>query len=135
MTLSEFDNALGACIRDFVDSHNGCVTPPTSRVGTLNRKGGGVYTRLFYATIQPGQDDEAMTVVNSILPKIRESEGCLHVQILKGGEDLVGITDWASTQALSAYADGEVAKELFTRLTPLLMGVPTTRSYDMIVNI
>ena len=94
-----------------------------------------MYTRLFYATIQPGQDDEAMSVVNSLLPRIRGSEGCLHVQILKGGEDLVGITDWASTAALSAYADGEVAKELFTRLTPLLMGVPTTRSYDMIVNI
>ena len=94
-----------------------------------------MYTRLFYATVQPGQGDEAWNVINDVLPKIRSSKGCLHVQVLQGGDDLVGITDWESTEVLSSYADGAVAQELFARLTPLLMGLPTTRSYEMKVNI
>lgn len=94
-----------------------------------------MYTRLFYATIQPDQGVEAWDVINDILPRIKGSEGCLHVQILQGGDDLVGITDWATTEALSAYSDGAVAQELFARLTPLLMGLPTTRSYEMKVNL
>jgi quinol monooxygenase YgiN len=94
-----------------------------------------VYTRLFYATVQPSRGDEAWAVINDILPRIKASPGCLHVQVLQGGDDIVGITDWASTDALAGYADGDVAKDLFTRLTPLLMGMPTTRSYNMIVDL
>jgi quinol monooxygenase YgiN len=94
-----------------------------------------VHTRLFYATIQPDKGEVAWGVINDMLPKITASKGCLHVQILQGGDDLVGITDWESTEALSAYADGEVAQELYARLTPLLMGLPTTRSYEIKVNL
>jgi quinol monooxygenase YgiN len=94
-----------------------------------------VYTRLFYATVQPGKGAEAWDVLNDIVPKVKGSKGCLHVQILQGGDDVVGITDWESTEALSAYADGEVAQDLFSRLTPLLMGLPTTHSYEMKVNL
>ena len=54
----------------------------------------------------------------------------MQVQVLEGRDDLVGITGWESQETLAAYADGEVARELFTRLTPLLMGAPTTRSYE-----
>jgi quinol monooxygenase YgiN len=88
-----------------------------------------VYTRLFYATVQPAKNAEAWTVLDELLPRIRAHEGCLQVQVLQGGDDLVGITDWTSKEALAAYADGDVARELFSRLTPLLMGAPTTRSY------
>jgi quinol monooxygenase YgiN len=85
---------------------------------------------LFYATVQPGKNAEAWQVLDELLPRIRGHEGCLKVQVLEGGDDLVGITDWESTEALAAYADGEVARELFSRLTPLLMGAPITRSYE-----
>jgi len=36
---------------------------------------------------------------------------------------------------LAAYADGELARELFTRITPLFMGRPTARSYEVKLNL
>ena len=89
-----------------------------------------MYTRLFYATVQPEKNAEAWKVLDDLLPRVRAHEGCLQVQVLEGGDDLVGITGWESKETLAAYADGEVARQLFTRLTPLLMGAPTTRSYE-----
>jgi quinol monooxygenase YgiN len=94
-----------------------------------------MYTRLFYATVQPGHADEAQTVIDDLVPKIKGSRGCLHIQVLRGGDDIVGITDWESQDALAGYADGEIARELFSRLAPHLMGVPSTRSYEMVINL
>lgn len=94
-----------------------------------------MYTRLFYGTIQSGKSDEAWSVLNDIIPKVKGESGCVLLQVLQGGDEIVGITSWATKEDLSAYANGEMAKELFTRLTPLLMGNPTTRSYDVKVNL
>jgi heme-degrading monooxygenase HmoA len=94
-----------------------------------------VYTRLFYGTIQPGKADEARAVFDDMLPKVKEQKGCLLLQLLQGGDEIVGITSWETKEDLAAYADGNLSRELFARITPLLMGKPTTRSYDVKVNL
>ncbi|MDQ3946097.1 MAG: antibiotic biosynthesis monooxygenase [Actinomycetota bacterium] len=94
-----------------------------------------MYTRLFYGTIQPGKHDEAWSVLDDVIPKVKGEPGCVLLQVLQGGDEIIGISSWATREDLAAYADGEVAKELFSRLTPLLMGMPTTRSYDVKVNL
>ena len=38
---------------------------------------------------------------------------------------------WETTATLAAYADGEVARDLFTRITPLMLGRPTARSSEV----
>ena len=38
-------------------------------------------------------------------------------------------------KVLAAYADSEVARELFKRIAPLFMGVPTVRSYEVKLNL
>ncbi|HKN40017.1 MAG TPA: antibiotic biosynthesis monooxygenase [Acidimicrobiia bacterium] len=93
-----------------------------------------MYTRLFYGTIQPGRGEEAWTVLHDLIPKVKGQQGCGHLQVLQSGDEIVGITGWETREALAAYVDGDVARELFTRLTPLLMGKPTTRSYEVRVD-
>jgi quinol monooxygenase YgiN len=93
-----------------------------------------VHTRLFYATIQPGRVADAMAVINHLVEKVRTQQGCMAIQVLQGGDDVVGITTWETDEDLAAYADGDVAREMFTRLTPLLMGMPQTKSYEVKVN-
>jgi hypothetical protein len=36
---------------------------------------------------------------------------------------------------LASYADGELARELFKRITPLFMGMPTVRTYEVRLNL
>ena len=93
-----------------------------------------MYTRLFYGTIQPGRGEEAWMVLHDLIPKVKGQQGCGHLQVLQSGDEIVGITGWDTREALAAYVDGDVAQELFTRLTPLLMGKPTTRSYEVRVD-
>ena len=75
-----------------------------------------MYTRLFYGTIQPGRAEEVWAVFDDIIPKVKAQAGCGPLQV---------------QEALVAYVDGDLARELFARLTPLLMGKPTSRSYEV----
>jgi quinol monooxygenase YgiN len=94
-----------------------------------------MHTRLIYGTVQPGMHDEVWRIFDDIIPRVKAQPGCVLLQVLQGGDEFVGITTWASKEELAAYADGGLARELFSRLTPLLMGMPTTRSYDVKVNL
>lgn len=90
-----------------------------------------MYTRLFYGTIQPGRADEVWAVFDDIIPKVRAQPGCGPLQVLQSGDEIVGISNWESQEALVSYVDGALAADLFARLTPLLMGKPTSRSYEV----
>ena len=90
-----------------------------------------MYTRLFYGTIQTGKEQEALAVLREFVDRIQNEPGCLLGQVLQNGNEIVGISSWESKETLAAYADGEVARELFTRITPLFMGRPTARSYEV----
>jgi quinol monooxygenase YgiN len=90
-----------------------------------------MHTRLFYGTIQTGKEQEALTVLNEFVDRVKQFRGCLLGQLLQTGNEIVGISTWETKEDLAAYADSEVARELFTRITPLLMGRPTARSYEV----
>jgi quinol monooxygenase YgiN len=90
-----------------------------------------MYTRLFYGTIQTGKEQEAMAILREFVDRIQQEPGCLLGQVLQNGSEVVGISSWENKEALPAYADGEIARELFTRITPLFMGRPTARSYEV----
>lgn len=90
-----------------------------------------MYTRLFYGSIQPGRADEVWAVFDDIIPKVKAQPGSGPLQVLVSGDEVVGISSWESQEALASYVDGDVARELFSRLTPLLMGKPKSRSYEV----
>ena len=90
-----------------------------------------MYTRLFYGTIQTGKESEALAVLTEFVDRVKQQRGCLLGQLLQNGNEIVGISTWATKEDLAAYADGAVARELFTRITPLFLGRPTVRSYEV----
>jgi quinol monooxygenase YgiN len=73
-------------------------------------------------------------VFDDIIPKVKAQPGCGPLQVLVSGDEVVGISTWEDQEALSSYVDGDLARELFTRLTPLLMGKPKSRSYEVKAN-
>lgn len=94
-----------------------------------------MYTRLFYGTIQPGKAEEAWQVLNEFAQRVKERQGCVLNQVLQNGDEIVGITSWETKEDLAAYADSELARNLFARITPLFMGRPTARSYEVRLNL
>lgn len=90
-----------------------------------------MHTRLFYGTIQSGKEQEALTLLNEFVDRAKQLRGCLLAQLMQNGNEIVGISTWETKEDLAAYADGEVARELFSRITPLFMGRPTVRSYEV----
>ena len=94
-----------------------------------------MYTRLFSGTIQPGKANEAWQVLNDFAQRVKQQRGCVLNQVLQNGDEIVGITSWETKEDLAAYADSELARELFTRITPLFMGRPTARSYEVKLNL
>jgi quinol monooxygenase YgiN len=94
-----------------------------------------MFTRLFYGTIQPGKANEAWQILHDFAQREKQQKGCVLNQVLQNGDEIVGITSWETKEDLAAYADGELARELFTRITPLFMGRPTARSYEVKLNL
>lgn len=90
-----------------------------------------MHTRVFSGTIQSGKEQEAVALLNEFVDRAKQLRGCLLAQLMQSGSEIVGISTWETKEDLAAYADGEVARELFTRITPLLMGRPTVRSYEV----
>lgn len=90
-----------------------------------------MHTRLFYGTIQSGKEREALEILNEFVDRVKQLPGCLLTQLLQSGNEIVGISTWKTQEDLAAYADGEVARELFTRITPFFIGQPTIRSYEV----
>lgn len=90
-----------------------------------------MHTRLFYGTIQSGKEQEALMLLNEFVDRAKQLRGCLLAQLMQSGNEIVGMSTWETKEALAAYADGEVARELFSRITPLFMGRPTVRSYEV----
>jgi quinol monooxygenase YgiN len=94
-----------------------------------------MHTRLFYGEIQPGKAEEAWKVLEEFANRVKQQNGCVLNQVLQNGDEIVGITSWETQQDLAAYADGEVARELFKRIMPLFMGMPTVRTYEVKLNL
>jgi quinol monooxygenase YgiN len=115
---------------------------PLTATGRFGRTGKTIlageitmFTRLLFGTIQPGKAAEAMRVLTEFADKVRKQKGCALTQVLQSGNEVVGVTTWETQQDLTAYADSEMARDLFRSITPLLMGMPTVRSYDVKVNL
>jgi quinol monooxygenase YgiN len=94
-----------------------------------------MYTRLFYGEIQQGKAEEAWQILNDFAQRVKQHKGCVLNQVLQNGNEIVGITSWQTQQDLAGYAEGELARELFKRITPLFMGMPTVRTYEVRLNL
>lgn len=94
-----------------------------------------MYTRLFFGEIQQGKAEEAWQILNEFAQRVKQQKGCVLNQVLQSGNEIVGITSWQTQQDSASYADGELARELFRRITPLFMGMPTVRTFEVRLNL
>ena len=94
-----------------------------------------MYTRLFYGEIQQGKAEEAWQILNDFAQRVKQHKGCVLNQVLQNGNEIVGISSWQTQQDLASHADGELARELFKRITPLFLGMPTVRTYEVRLNL
>jgi quinol monooxygenase YgiN len=93
-----------------------------------------MYTRLFYAEIQQGKEEQAWKVLDEFVPRVKQRRGCIFNQTLRSGTHVVGITSWKTNEELAQYADSDLARELWSRITPFLMGTPVARTYEVRMN-
>ena len=90
-----------------------------------------MHTRIFFGTIQSDKSQEALAVLNDFVDRAKQLPGCLLAQLMQNGSEIVGISTWATKEDLASYAESELARELFSKITPLFMGRPTVRSYEV----
>jgi quinol monooxygenase YgiN len=94
-----------------------------------------MHTRLFFGEIQQGKYDEAWQILTDYAQRVKQQKGCILQQVLRHGNEVVGITTWDNQEDLAAYANGEIARELFRRIIPLLMGVPRVQTFEVKMNL
>ena len=90
-----------------------------------------MFTRLFYGEIQPGKGDEAWQVLSEFAQQVKQQKGCVLNQVLRNNNEIVAISTWETAQDVAGYSDGALAREFFRRITPLFMGMPTVRTYEV----
>jgi quinol monooxygenase YgiN len=93
-----------------------------------------MHTRLFFAEIQADKEAQAWKVLDEFVPRVKQRRGCIFNQTLRSGTHMVGITSWKTQEDLAQYADSDLAREIWTRLMPFLMGTPTARTYEVKMN-
>jgi heme-degrading monooxygenase HmoA len=93
-----------------------------------------MYTRLFHAEVQKGKEEDAWKVLDELVPRVKARPGCIFNQTLRSGTHIVGITSWKTNEDLARYADSDLAREIWTRMTPFLLGVPVARTYEVRMN-
>jgi quinol monooxygenase YgiN len=94
-----------------------------------------MHTRLFFGEIQQGKYDEAWQILSEFAQRVKQQKGCVLNQVLRNGNEIVGISSWETQEDLAAYANGDVARELFRRIIPLFMGLPKVQSYEVKMNL
>ena len=94
-----------------------------------------MHTRLFFAEVQQGKYDEAWQILSDFAQRVKQQKGCILNQVLRHGNEIVGISSWETQEDLAAYANGDVARELFRRIIPLFMGLPKVQSYEVQMNL
>lgn len=93
-----------------------------------------MYTRLFYAEIQPDKIEQAWKVLDEYVPQVKHRPGCILNQTLRSGAHVVGITSWKTNEDLANYAESDLAREMWSALAPFLMGTPVARTYEVKLN-
>jgi len=54
------------------------------------------------------------------------------VQVLKSGDQILGISCWRSGEDMQRYLELEATREFYGQLPPLLMGTPSIRTYEVV---
>lgn len=89
--------------------------------------------RILEGKARPARIQEILDLlVQQAEETVKRSDGLLFLQILNSGEDVMAVTSWRSTADMEAYLQNEKTKAFYRKLPPLLMGIPTVRTFDVV---
>ncbi len=88
-----------------------------------------MYCRVLEGKLLPNRGAEAVKIVKEQVNKVKEARGFQFAQALQGEDDFIVVSSWQSEKDLHAYAESDIAHEVLSRLSPLLVGAPTVRTF------
>jgi heme-degrading monooxygenase HmoA len=90
-----------------------------------------MYCRILEGKLLPNRGAEAVEIVKQQADKVKEARGFQFAQALQSDDDFIVISSWRSEKDLRAYAESDIAHGVLSRLSPLLVGDPTVRTFQM----
>jgi quinol monooxygenase YgiN len=88
--------------------------------------------RILEGRARPGKVDEIARMFEAQAEAVGGTKGIAFVQVLKSGDQILGISCWRSGQDMQRYLEQEATREFYGQLPPLLMGTPSIRTYEVV---
>jgi heme-degrading monooxygenase HmoA len=90
-----------------------------------------MYCRVLEGRTHSGKITEAIELVAEQIEKVKRTGGFMFVQALQSEDDLLVVSSWRTEKDLRGYAESELAHELLSRLSSLMVEKPTVRNFAM----
>jgi quinol monooxygenase YgiN len=90
--------------------------------------------RILAGQARPDTQDRIADLFREQAARVGRAEGLLFVQTLRSGDRVLGVSCWRGTAQMQHYLDQEETQEFYRRLPPLLMGMPSVRTYEVIAS-
>lgn len=91
------------------------------------------FCRVLEGKLKPERVATAIHLVNDRLERIRKTPGFLFVQVMRQGNEFIAVSSWKTLRDLRGYADGPLAQDLLTELTPLCLELPQARTFELLL--
>lgn len=91
------------------------------------------FCRVLEGKLKSERVATAIHLVNDRLERIRQVPGFLFVQVMRQGNDFIAVSSWKTLRDLRGYAEGPLAQDLLTELTPLCVEPPQARTFELLL--
>jgi quinol monooxygenase YgiN len=88
--------------------------------------------RILEGRARPGRVDEIARMFEAQAEAVGGTKGIAFVQVLRSGDQILGISCWKSGEDMQRYLELEATKAFYGQLPPLLMGTPSVRTYEVL---
>jgi quinol monooxygenase YgiN len=88
--------------------------------------------RILEGRARPGRVDEIARMFETQAEAVGATRGIAFVQVLRSGDQVLGISCWRSGEDMQGYLELDATREFYGQLPPLLMGTPSIRTYEVV---
>jgi len=88
--------------------------------------------RILEGRARPGRVDEIARMFETQAEAVGATKGIAFVQVLRSGDQVLGISCWRSGEDMQRYLELDATREFYGQLPPLLMGTPSIRTYEVV---
>ncbi|MCO8275109.1 hypothetical protein M1L60_31470 [Actinoplanes sp. TRM 88003] len=89
--------------------------------------------RILEATARPGAIGRlSELLVQQEQSVVADAPGIVFAQSLRSGDSVLAVSSWRSVEDMQSYLDQPATNSFYQALPPLLMGVPSVRTFEVI---